>query len=259
MHELTKTTMQAPIEWDGQIVITTAQLAEAYGTTMDNINKNFANNKDRFEAGKHYIYLEGEELRKFKNYPNFKGVVGKTTKQMYLWTRRGASRHCKILGTDKAWEQFDYLEENYFDRQPKLPDLSNPMKLLELHYEAIKQADKKADAALDKTDRLEKRFNQFENDLPLLPEEADSVSGAVKKRVLEILGGKSSNAYHNKSISQTTFVDAYRNLKRNFNVKSYKCIKRKQVDVALRIAMEYQPPVFLADQIAACNAQMSMF
>ena len=36
-----------------------------------------------------------------------------------LWTRRGASRHSKMLGTDKAWEMFDALEENYFNPRPK--------------------------------------------------------------------------------------------------------------------------------------------
>lgn len=142
----------------------------------------------------------------------------------------------------------------------QIPDLqNNPMKLLELHYEAIKQVDHKADMALDKTDKLEERFNQFEQDLPLLPEEADSVSAEVKKRVIEILGGKSSNAYHDKSISQTAFIDAYRNLKRNFNVRSYKCIKRNQIDTALRIAMGYEPPVYLEDKIQQVNAQMNLF
>lgn len=142
----------------------------------------------------------------------------------------------------------------------QIPDLqNNPMKLLELHYEAIKQVDHKADMALDKTDKLEERFNQFEQDLPLLPEEADSVSAEVKKRVIEILGGKSSNAYHDKSISQTAFIDAYRNLKRNFNVRSYKCIKRNQIDTALRIAMEYEPPVYLEDKIRQVNDQMNLF
>ena len=34
--------------------------------------------------------------------------------QLYLWTERGANRHCKILDTPKAWEQFDNLEETYF-------------------------------------------------------------------------------------------------------------------------------------------------
>lgn len=34
--------------------------------------------------------------------------------KLYLWTERGANRHCKILDTDKAWQQFDVLEETYF-------------------------------------------------------------------------------------------------------------------------------------------------
>ena len=107
----------------------------------------------------------------------------------------------------------------------------------------------------EKVDTLTERMDKFEYDLPLFPSEADSISRAVKCRVIEALGGKHSNAYHNKSISQTTFIDAYRNLKRNFNVSSYKAIKRNQYNRALEIVKEWKPPVFLADEISACNAQ----
>lgn len=107
----------------------------------------------------------------------------------------------------------------------------------------------------EKVDKLSIRMDKFEYDLPLFPSEADSISRAVKCRVIEALGGKHSNAYHNKSISQTTFIDAYRNLKRNFNVSSYKAIKRNQYNRALEIVKEWKPPVFLADEISACNAQ----
>lgn len=106
-----------------------------------------------------------------------------------------------------------------------------------------------------RVDTLAERMNKFEYDLPLFPSEADNISSAVKRRVVETLGGKHSNAYHNKSISQTTFIDAYRNLKRNFNVSSYKAIKRNQYNRALEIVEEWKPPVFLADEISACNAQ----
>ena len=106
-----------------------------------------------------------------------------------------------------------------------------------------------------RVDKLSIRMDKFEYDLPLFPSEADSISRAVKCRVIEALGGKHSNAYHNKSISQTTFIDAYRNLKRNFNVSSYKAIKRNQYNRALEIVEEWKPPVFLADEISACNAQ----
>ena len=249
MNDMIENKMPTPIEWNGQVVITTAQLADVYGASTDNIKDNFNRNKDRFVSGKHYILLTGNDLRQFKNQVAETDLVDKRTSQLYLWTRRGASRHCKILGTDKAWEQFDYLEDNYFERktQPKLPQ--TPMELLELHYEAIKQVD-------SKVNNLEERFNDFEQNLPLLPEDADDVSKEVKKRVVEVLGGKESNAYHDKSLSQKVFMDAYRNLKSNFDVSSYKAIKRNRKGAAVQIAREYRPPLYLAEQIQAENAQM---
>ena len=129
---------------------------------------------------------------------------------------------------------------------PKLPQ--TPMELLELHYEAIKQVDSKVNS-------LEERFNDFEQSLPLLPEDADDVSKEVKKRVVEVLGGKDSNAYHDKSLSQKVFKDAYRNLKGNFDVSSYKAIKRNRKQIAVQIAREYRPPIYLAEQIKNENAQ----
>lgn len=110
----------------------------------------------------------------------------------------------------------------------------------------------------EKVDTLAERMDKFEQDLPLLPVNADELSHTVKKRVVEVLGGKDSNAYHNKSVSQTAFSDAYRNLKYNFGVNSYKNIKRCQMDIALRIAREYQPPVFLEERIRNCNSQMTL-
>lgn len=130
---------------------------------------------------------------------------------------------------------------------PKLPQ--TPMELLELHYEAIKQVD-------NKVDTLAERMDNFEQNLPLLPEDADDVSKEVKKRVVEVLGGKDSNAYHNRSLSQKVFKDAYRNLKSNFNISSYKAIKRNRKDMAVQIAREYKPPLYLAEQIQAENSQM---
>ena len=106
------------VEWNGERVITTAQLADVYGTSVDNVRVNFNNNKARFIEGKHYYLLKGEELRTFKSNVNDIYAVKPNINQIYLWTKRGASRHCKILDTEKAWEQFDCLEENYFNPHP---------------------------------------------------------------------------------------------------------------------------------------------
>ena len=112
------------IERNNERVLTTQQLADVYETDSRNISNNFNNNKDKFIEGKHYFLLQGDDLKNFKGihteYENLKFAS-----KMYLWTERGANRHCKILDTDKAWEQFDNLEETYFkvkeSEQPKLP------------------------------------------------------------------------------------------------------------------------------------------
>mgnify|MGYP002622146328 CR=1 FL=1 len=99
-------------------VITTALLADYYGTTPDIITQNFRRNKEHFAEIKHYFKLEGEALKEFKaTLPDEGYLVEKFAPALYLWTKRGAIRHAKILNTDKAWEVFDILEEFYFDHE----------------------------------------------------------------------------------------------------------------------------------------------
>lgn len=102
------------IERNNERVLTTQQLADVYETDVNNIQTNFNRNKERFKENVHYFLLQGEYLKEFKNQPTNSQLVSKHSSQLYLWTERGANRHCKILDTDKAWEQFDNLEETYF-------------------------------------------------------------------------------------------------------------------------------------------------
>ena len=111
-----------PIEMNNQRILTTQQLAAVYETDTNNIKNNFANHKDHFVEGVHYYLLKGEELRAFKREVNNIDLVKTNVNQLYLWTERGANRHCKILDTDKAWEQFDNLEETYFRVKEQRPD-----------------------------------------------------------------------------------------------------------------------------------------
>ncbi len=140
--------------------------------------------------------------------------------------------------------------------QPQLSD--NPMELLKIHYAALEQVDKKVSDVDNKVETLEERFNKFEQELPMLPDDADEVHDSLNKRVVFLLGGKESNAYRDKSLSKKVFADAYRALKYNFNVSRYKSIKRSQKVQALQIVAEYKPPLYLAEQIANMNAQQSL-
>lgn len=101
------------VEHNNQRVLTTEQLAQAYGCEPTNIKKNFNSNKERFIEGKHYFKLEGDALHDLR-VTNSDLQISPMTRSLYLWTERGASRHSKMLGTDMAWEVFDRLEETYF-------------------------------------------------------------------------------------------------------------------------------------------------
>jgi DNA-directed RNA polymerase specialized sigma24 family protein len=127
---MTSTNIQV-IEMQGVRVLTTAQLAESYGTESQIITNNFNRNKGRYEEGKHYIRLTGAEKREFCNLNQID--VGTKAANFYLWTERGALLHAKSLNTDTAWEVYDQLVETYFrakKAQAALNELSPQLQLM---------------------------------------------------------------------------------------------------------------------------------
>lgn len=107
------------IEYQNVRVLTTQQLANAYGSNADSITKNFNRNRDRYIEGKHFICLKGDELRDFKAIGQIDLLPSVNT--LYLWTEKGAFLHAKSLNTDTAWEVYDRLVESYFRKsQPQL-------------------------------------------------------------------------------------------------------------------------------------------
>lgn len=110
-----------------------------------------------------------------------------------------------------------------------------------------------------RVDTLDRKLERLEYDLPVLPVEADRITEAVKKKGTAVLGGKFSNAYKSRSIRQKVYSNIHSNLRYQFQVKSYKSIKRNQVDKAVDIIGRYEPPVFLQNEIDSENAQETMF
>ncbi|KIL79545.1 ORF6N domain-containing protein [Bacillus badius] len=102
------------IEQNGMRVLTTAQLAEAYGTDIKRISENFSRNKDRYKIGKHYIELAGGELKSFKQANPQIAESLKFASLIYLWTEKGAWLHAKSLNTDAAWTAYEMLVDEYY-------------------------------------------------------------------------------------------------------------------------------------------------
>lgn len=101
------------IEYRGQRVVTTEQLAAGYGATEQMITNNYNRNKSRFIEGKHYFKLSGEEVEILRN--SFGGVqISNKARSLTLWTERGAANHAKMLETDQSWDYYNDLTEFYF-------------------------------------------------------------------------------------------------------------------------------------------------
>jgi phage antirepressor YoqD-like protein len=120
MNELNK------IEYKNINILTTKQIAEAYGTDATIISNNFNRNKEKYILGKHYYLLENQDKRDFiSNHHQIDDGSKKATK-LYLWTEAGALLHAKSLNTDEAWQVYQELVDSYFRKQEiDIPQIFN--------------------------------------------------------------------------------------------------------------------------------------
>ncbi|MDE6780549.1 MAG: ORF6N domain-containing protein [Ruminococcus sp.] len=144
-----------PIEKNEQRVLTTAQLAEAYGTDSRRISENFNRNREHFIEGKHFYCLTGKALKEFRANTQF-AYSPKNIHTLYLWTEKGALLHAKSLNTEKAWEVYDFLVDNYF-RTRKMITSNNDALIIE------------------KLELLEQKINSLDNKVNILENKSDNI------------------------------------------------------------------------------------
>lgn len=115
-----------PLKFNGQPIITTESLAQSLGVDVANLNRNFQNNKDRYQIGTHYFLLQGAELQDFRLHTkNLPVQISSKTRQFYLWTEKGAFNHVKSVGTDQAWDAYQNLVDTYFRQREALQAISD--------------------------------------------------------------------------------------------------------------------------------------
>lgn len=241
MNDLTVT------EYKNIRVLTTQQIAEAYESDVRIISNNFNRNKERYVEGKHFVCLEGEELKAFKTNHHFD--ESSRINKLYLWTEKGAFLHAKSLNTDRAWEVYDRLVDTYFEKKPQLPSWTIDDKIQILAQGNIKLE--------EKIDKVNEDLQEFKRDMPLLALECQKITKAKNQKVVPILGGKNAPAYKDNSLRQLVYSDIDAQLRREFGVNTYKAIKRNTCDMAIKIINEYELPMYLKDRIDDANAQSS--
>lgn len=222
-------------------VLTTQQIAEAYGTDSKVISYNFNNNKGRYKEGKHYILLTDDELRTFREIHELPSNINK----LYLWTEKGAFLHAKSLNTDEAWAVYENLVDTYFNRKKPLTALEQ----LQLTQQAVLEVKEQVDI-------VSKDLQDFKNDMPLLAVECEKITRAVKNKGVEVLGGRRSEAYRNNSLRSKVYRDIHSEVRRQFGVNTYKALKRNVCDKVIAWIEDYQLPLVLKEEVKDFNSQL---
>lgn len=113
--------------------------------------------------------------------------------------------------------------------------------------------------------KVEKKVEYLEYDIPLYGSEADEICNHVKRKGVEMLGGKQSNSYKDSKIRASVYTDIYNQIKREFGLyddkgryTSYKSLKRRYIYDAHELIDAYELPTYLSERITDCNAQMNM-
>ncbi|CAM4019180.1 ORF6N domain-containing protein [Mesobacillus zeae] len=224
-----------PIIQNSQRVLTTIQLAEAFGTESKIINRNYQRNLERYVQGKHFFALSGEDLREFKGSRQFDDSL-KFTSILYLWTEKGAWIHAKSLNTDQAWDAYEKLVDEYYTIKDNIVPLSKDQALVTVLRTT---ADLVEDTQAIKQEQNELR--KLITTVDFKVEEQITLTSGEQRRLQK---GVAARIYEMESDSQARsrlFRELHREIKDRFGVASYKDVKRKELQSALRYIENWVP------------------
>ena len=193
-------------------------------------------------------------------------VEGEDFEAAKILAPSGQSRNEHIIKLDTAKEMamlernekgkqvrryFIQVEKKYKEKTADLSDLSVELQAIIMHDKKIQ--------------RMESRMDKLEFDIPLYGSEADELCNHVKRKGVEMMGGKASNSYKDTKIRSAVYSDIYNQIKREFGLydekgrfKSYKALKRKYIYAAHEVVAAYDLPTFLREQVEECNAQIRL-
>ena len=240
---------------EGKKAILVKEIANIHRRELRVINQAINMNRTRFTDGLDIVDLKGTE---FAINLIDSGIYTQNSlnasSNIYLLSERGYSKLLKILEDDFAWEQYDKLVDGYFQmREQAIKARSSrplsAMDQLRLQYQVLEEHG-------GKIVQIEGKIDDLENNLPLFNVECKELQALVRKKGVEILGGKGSSAYKNNSVRCKVYSDIQQQLRREFGVSRYEAIKRHQLSIAHEIVANYKAPSCLIVEIELLNQQL---
>ena len=202
-------------EYNGERVVTAWDIAEVHGREVKKINQQFNRNIDKLIVGEDYFILNREEFS--KSHKVTQNFIPNNVKELLLFTKTGYLMLVKTFEDDLSWKIQRELINNYFNKQENLPVNLNSLDVLK-HVTNVLQ---------DHDDKLNVLEYKVENKITLDSGEQRKVTKAVGNRVYE-------RARQTGVPVKILFQALYRDLKDIFGVASYKDIKQKDLEDALK-------------------------
>lgn len=224
-----------PTILNGKRVLTTAQLAEAYGTEPRIINNNFGRNISRYKAEKHYFLLEGTDLKEFKRNHQFDESLNRVNK-LYLWTEKGAWLHAKSLNTDRAWDAYEMLVDEYYIIQENVVPLSKDQALVTV-LRTTADLVEGHESIIKEQHEIRKLISQVDQKV----DEQITLDYGEQRRLQKGVATKVYEVCDDPQLRPKLFRELYREIKDRFGVASYKDVKRKELQAALRYIENWIP------------------
>ena len=171
----------------------------------------------------------------------------------YLVTKMG----CELLGNKQQGEKGILFTAKYVERFNQMEEaIKGQVKQLSTE-ETLELQFKFTREVRAEVKELRDDFTEYKETTPLFTVECKELQALVRKKGVEVLGGKGSQAYIDNSLRGKVYADIQHQLKREFQVTKYEAIKRGQFVTAKEIVENYRVPTGLKEEIIKVNNQIN--
>ncbi len=219
---------------DRQAVTTSLQVAKNFEKRHDNVLRDIENlHKDvlNFEE----MFIESTELDSYGR-----------DRRIYYMNRDGFS--LLAMGfTGKKALQFKLKYIDAFNQMEKQLQQQKPLSLPE-QIQLIAKG----------YENLSADVEDIKNRMGLPSNMALAFSKKRNAKIINVLGGKKSNAYRNKTIRAKTYRALFSSYRETFDQDRYNDLPMKDFDKAVDFVNNWYPPFELQQQIQMANAQLAI-
>lgn len=234
-------------EFNGQVLFNPKDVAKCLG--IANVNDNLAKMNDRQVVKLKNSDIGSTDIRNLNNAgENFLTESG--VYKLIFKSRKAAAERFQDWVTDEVLPEIRKTGSYEF-KNMSLEDL------IIKQAQSVKEVKQQLNQINHTALKVKSEVKELREESPLFNIECDELQNLVKSIGIKFMG-KGTPAYNDNSLRSKVYADIQRELRRQFNVKSYKAIKRGQFKQAKEILMNYNLPICLKNEIQIKNRQYSM-